>query len=83
MTDRATLETDAAIYCASPNESVVHFGFARKLENERDAALAKLAKCREALGQIANAVVMKSHDAGECIAAEHRDQARETFDATK
>jgi hypothetical protein len=43
----------------------------------------KLAKCREALGQIANAVVMKSHDAGECIAAEHRDQARETLDAIK
>jgi hypothetical protein len=43
----------------------------------------KLAKCREALGQIANAVVMKSHDSGECIAAEHREAARETLEATK
>ncbi len=43
----------------------------------------KLAKCREALKQIAESTVMRSHDAGECIAAEHRDQARETLDATK
>jgi hypothetical protein len=120
MTDRATPETDAAIYCASPNESVVHLGFARKLENERDeareerdalkadkdliagqlfaargmyedrdiiaaerdAALAKLAKCREALRQIADSTVMLSHDAGVCISAEHRDKARETLEAT-
>jgi hypothetical protein len=45
--------------------------------------LAKLAKCRETLKQIAESTVMRSHDSGECIAAEHRDQARETLDATK
>jgi len=49
---------------------------------ERDTALAKLAKCREALKQIAESTVMRSHDSGECISAEHRDQAREALDAT-
>jgi hypothetical protein len=43
----------------------------------------KLAKCREVLEQIAGATVMKSHDSGECIAAEHREAARETLEATK
>jgi hypothetical protein len=27
--------------------------------------------------------VMRSHDSGECIAAEHREAARETLDAIK
>jgi hypothetical protein len=59
-----------AVLCAPPHSCAVVLG-------------RKLAKCREALGQIAAATVMRSHDAGECIAAEHRDCARETLDATE
>jgi len=114
MSARATPETDAAIYCASPNESVVHLGFARKLENERDeareerdeafgrgiaagwvkklrddrdAARAKLAKCREALENIAGCAETNARansDSDETIALNHiADTAGETLDATK
>ena len=78
--DYKTPETDAAeIYVKTFSKKGRLEGMnshARDLER-------RLAMCREALKNIASAVVMKSRDSGKCVSDNVIDEAKQALESTK